>query len=117
LSLELIIQNAGVHDFAYEVSPDGWFSDIQVNVLSTLLLGLLMLQWLRGNPTQAHLGFVGTGAHFENNDLSKWPKQDVLQFWNMEENFISGQANYAVSKLLLQYGVQEMAVIAAAHGR
>jgi hypothetical protein len=76
-----------------------------------------MLQWLREKSRQAHLGFVGTGAHFANNDLSKWPKQDVLKFWNMKENFISGQDNYAVSKLILQYCVQEMAVIAAADGR
>jgi len=71
---------------------------------------------MREKPGQSHLGFVGSGAHFKV-DLSKWPKQDILKFWSIEENFLSGRDNYGISKLLLQYCVQEMAILVAADGK
>ncbi|KAF8850073.1 NAD(P)-binding protein [Acephala macrosclerotiorum] len=113
---DIILLNCGVQDFIYKTSPQGWFTNIQVNVLSTTLLGLLLIQWLRSRPTQSHLIFTGSGSHWEV-DLSKWPEEDVLRYWSKEENFVDGRESYGVSKLMLHYCVNEMARVAASDGK
>ncbi|KAK0119363.1 hypothetical protein ONS95_010815 [Cadophora gregata] len=112
---DVVLLNAGVHPFSFTLSPNGWEQALQVNVLSTLLLAILMIPWLReirkpGQKPQ-HLGFVGSSSHYFP-DISKFSKQDVLQSRNREENFVSGMSNYAVSKLLFQYGALEVARLA-----
>ena len=85
-----------------------------MNVLSTILLGLLVVPWLRAvkRPGQVqHLGFVGSSAHYFP-DISKFPAQGVLQHFNKQEHWVSGLHNYAISKLLFQYGALELAKLA-----
>ena len=87
--IDIVLLNAGTHRFVHRESPDGWEMDLQVNTLGTTLLGLLMLQWMRSvkTPEQTqHLGFVGSGSHFDLVDISSptFPKQDVLNFYNQK---------------------------------
>ncbi|KAG4437048.1 hypothetical protein IFR05_007462 [Cadophora sp. M221] len=112
--IDIVLLNAGVHNFDFKQSPDGWEGDIQVNTLSTLLLGLLLLPWLREiqQPGQTqHLGFVGSSSHYTP-DISKFPRQGVLDSRNKPENFVSGMHTYAISKLLFHYGALELAKLA-----
>lgn len=114
---DIVLLNAGVHTFAYQKLPEGWEADLQVNVLSTTLLALLMLQWMRDvkKPGQVqHLTFTGSGSHMEPDiEAAKFPKQDILNHWNQQKNYESGRAQYAVSKLLLLYASREMANLAS----
>jgi hypothetical protein len=51
-------------------------------------------------------------------DIKKWPKENVIKYWSKKENWKNGQANYATSKLLEQYAVNEIAKLACdADGR
>jgi len=103
-----------VHNFEFQQSPDGWEQDIQVNVLSTTILGLLMIPWLREikQPGRVqHLGFVGSSSHYFP-DILTFPKQGVLQHFNQQEHWASGLHNYAISKLLFHYGALQLAKLA-----
>lgn len=117
--LDILLLNAGTHHFAYQESPDGWEMDLQVNALGTTLLGLLMLQWLRSVKKQdqtQHLGFVGSGAHFDTVDISspKFPQNDALKFCNQKENYPGGRPQYGISKLFQQYAFLEITKLALA---
>jgi NAD(P)-dependent dehydrogenase (short-subunit alcohol dehydrogenase family) len=108
-----VLLNAGIHNFAYQTLPEGWEGDLQVNLLSTTLLALLLLPWMKSikKPGQVqHLTFTGSGSHMNPNiEASKFPKQDILKYWNEKAHFESGQWNYGVSKLLLMYATREIA--------
>jgi NAD(P)-dependent dehydrogenase (short-subunit alcohol dehydrogenase family) len=117
--VDRVLLNAGVHNFHYERLAGGWEADLQVNVLSTALLGVLVLDWMRagaagGKGGAPHLVFVGSGAHIEAVDVGDgtWPGQDVLGFWNRETSFVNGRMQYGASKLLLQYVAREVAALA-----
>ena len=90
---------------------------MQVNVLSTALLALLLLPWLKSaGRGKAHLGIVGSGLH-RGVDISAgngWPQEDVVKYWNEKENWQKkgGQGMYGVSKLLVQYCMGEIAKLA-----
>ncbi|KAH7355449.1 hypothetical protein BKA65DRAFT_498436 [Rhexocercosporidium sp. MPI-PUGE-AT-0058] len=112
--IDIVLLNAGVHAFDFKLSPEGWETDTQVNTLSTILLGLLLLPWLREikKPGQTHhLGFVGSSSHYRP-DISKFPQQGVLEARNDPKNFVSGVHNYGISKLLFHYGALELAKLA-----
>ena len=51
-----------------------------------------------------------------NIEASKFPKQDILRYWNDKANFESGQWNYGISKLLLMYASREVASLALGDG-
>lgn len=92
---------------------------IQVNTVSTTLLALLLLPWLKQYRSQrsapAHLVLVGSGTHLSV-DIKPWPsyiKQDggVIAYYAKKENFPAGQLStkmYGTSKLLVQYAIEEM---------
>lgn len=64
--LDIVILNAGVHMSTYEQSPYGWEETLQVNVLSTTLLGLLILPKLKASKTAQStpvLEIVSSGLH------------------------------------------------------
>ncbi|KAL8365668.1 hypothetical protein RB595_004464 [Gaeumannomyces hyphopodioides] len=111
-----ICLNAGVIDAAWSQSPEGWVPTLQVNVLSTVLLAQLLLPWLKSlrgvRARPAHLTLVGSGMHL-NVDVSKWPalaekSGGILRHFSARENF-RGQELYAVSKLMLQHALAELA--------
>ncbi|KAF4611328.1 hypothetical protein G7Y89_g15685 [Cudoniella acicularis] len=110
--IDIVILNAGIHNFAHRQSPDGWEGDLQVNTLSTSLLGILILQWMRDlkKPGQLqHLCFIATGAFTDVDIKSKtFPKHDVLRTVNSHDNYVSPRWNYFISKLFLVYAMKEL---------
>ena len=65
--LDAIVLNAGIHNQSWEVS-EGWEQTIQVNVINTLLLGLLALPKLRETKktyvdSSPHLEIVSSQLH------------------------------------------------------
>lgn len=115
-----MLLNAGLHHFTYQKLPESWEGDLQVNVLSTSLLALLMLQWMhdvkKSGQTQ-HLTFTGSGSHMTPDiQAPNFPEQDILKYWNQEKNFESGRSQYSISKLLLMYSSREVANLALDDG-
>ncbi len=116
-NIDVVLLNAGVYKITYEKSPDGWEETLQVNTLSTTLLGLLLIPWMREAPSATgkpqHLGFVSSGTHTMVDIGTKdFPKKDVLQYYSEEKHFVPGQGSYPLSKLFLMYAVNEIAKIA-----
>lgn len=120
-TIDIVLLNAGLINFDYLPSPDGWEGDLQVNVLSTTLLGLLLLPWMRSVRKKGqiqHLGFTGSWSHTEPKITGRylgkvWPRTNVLGYWNKKENNPSGQKEYAISKLLFHYAANEIAKLAS----
>jgi NAD(P)-dependent dehydrogenase (short-subunit alcohol dehydrogenase family) len=116
-SIDIVLLNAGVYKNTYEKSPDGWEETLQVNTLSTVLLGLLLLPWMKKskppNARPQHLGFVSSGLHTRAQiDGDDFPKENILKYWSDEKHFLPVPANYSISKLLMMYGVTELAKLA-----
>lgn len=68
--LDVVVLNAGVMMREYEVSGEGWEQTLQVNTLSTALMGLLLLPKLAASRTGyggkeglPHLVVVNSGLH------------------------------------------------------
>lgn len=105
-----------MYTFSYQKLPEGWESDLQVNVLSTTLLALLILPWMREvkkSGQTPHLTFTGSASHMLPDIGSpKFPGQDILKFFNEEKNYESGRTQYGNSKLLLMYASREVANLA-----
>jgi NAD(P)-dependent dehydrogenase (short-subunit alcohol dehydrogenase family) len=110
-ALDVVLLNAGLYSTAFKLGQEGWEESIQVHVLSTALLALELLPWLKklgGGPK--HLGVVTSGLHrgVKIGKADGWPQEDVLGFYNKEENWPKKPDMYAVSKLLEQYIVNEI---------
>jgi NAD(P)-dependent dehydrogenase (short-subunit alcohol dehydrogenase family) len=112
-SIDYVLLNAGVLNNKYKkVEGDGWEESIQVNVLSSALLGLLLLPWMKiAGKGKAHLGVVTSGRHRDVDVEKVFPEKDVLEYFNKEENF-PGPNSYPYSKLMQQYVVNELAKLA-----
>ncbi|KAI1781022.1 NAD(P)-binding protein [Hypoxylon cercidicola] len=118
--LDCVILNAGVAGVDFKLADEGWEQNIQVNALSTALLGLLLLPWLKAERAHrsapAHLAVVSSGRHLEP-DIRQWKEWaaasgGVLQHFNEPENWPGPEAIYAVTKLMAQYAVDELADMA-----
>jgi NAD(P)-dependent dehydrogenase (short-subunit alcohol dehydrogenase family) len=111
-TIDYVLLNAGLLNVKYKLGQEGYEESIQVNVLSSALLGLLLLPWIKvAGKGKAHLGVVTSGRHRSVDIMGKFPQQDVLGFFSKEENFPGGQM-YQISKLLEQYVVNELAKLA-----
>jgi NAD(P)-dependent dehydrogenase (short-subunit alcohol dehydrogenase family) len=115
--IDTVFLNAGVQNVSGSVSKEGWENTLQVNVLSTALLALLLLPWMKtAGKGKAHLAFTGSGMHrgVDVGPKSGWPQHDVLKYWNTKENFkkAGGTTMYSNSKLLLMYTMREIAKLA-----
>lgn len=119
--LDMAIMNAGMASMAYATTPDGWERTIQVNVLSTTLLGFyllpLLLRTRQKHPeARPHLAFLTSDIHM----MIKFPERrqttvNLLQLLNGEEQWKKSQAaggpteRYGVTKLMDLYIAEEMA--------
>jgi NAD(P)-dependent dehydrogenase (short-subunit alcohol dehydrogenase family) len=114
-AIDVVLLNAGVLKKTYDVSPDGWEETLQVNTLSTISLGLLLLPWMESCRTPGrnqHLGFVTSGLHTRAKiETKNFPKDDVLRYWSEEKHF-AGSETYGLSKLFMNYGVAEIVKLA-----
>ncbi|KAK2828962.1 hypothetical protein FQN49_007230 [Arthroderma sp. PD_2] len=115
-SLDCAVLNAGVINSEFVESPEGWEQTIQVNTLSTTLLGLLLLSWMKQKQNDrgtSHLVIVTSRDHLDP-DITTWAGKSanggILRHFSSKENWPSGQSlpNYGNSKLMLTYAVEEM---------
>ena len=113
--IDVVLLNAGLLNKAFQPGAEGFEETIQVNVLSTALLGLLLLPWIKeAGGGRAHLGFVTSGTH-RDVAIDEWPREDVLGYLSKKENWPKG-GMYGSSKLLEQYVVNEIAKLAVGSG-
>lgn len=112
--LDIAILNAGVSRTKFQVTEHGWEEDLQVNTLSTILLGILLLPKLK--QSKQHTGkipileFVNSGLHQKakiNPDALK-DENGILQAYNTPKLF-GGASQYSLSKLFLMYGTNKLA--------
>lgn len=119
--LNTALLNAGVYNREFVVSPQGWEGNLQVNLLSTILLGLLLLPKLKAsndttNSSQTHLSFVSSGTmrFVKAHDLLV--ESNLLDYLNNECTF-KEMPRYPVSKYLLDCGMREIANLTLKNGR
>jgi NAD(P)-dependent dehydrogenase (short-subunit alcohol dehydrogenase family) len=113
--LDIAVLNAGVRKVAHTLSKHGWEEDLQVNVLSTMLLGILLLPKLK--ESKKHTGmipileFVNSGFH-ATADVPQHIRNSpsILAEYNKPERFNS-QRQYVHSKLLLMFATNSLAAV------
>ncbi|PQE21035.1 short-chain dehydrogenase reductase family protein [Rutstroemia sp. NJR-2017a WRK4] len=109
--IDVVCLNVGAISTEFQTGEEGWEKMVEIS-LATTLLALLLLPWMKeAGKGNAHLGIVTSGLH-RRVDIKKWPKENVIKYWSKKENWKNGQANYATSKLLEQYAVNEIAKLA-----
>ena len=118
-SLDVAVLNAGVLVSTFEKSEYGWEKTLQVNTISTALLGMLLLPKLKASKTPEFtptLELVGSGAHATANlDEKHLQEEHLVESYNNAEAItggIAGQQQYARSKLFLMYANAGLAKIA-----
>jgi NAD(P)-dependent dehydrogenase (short-subunit alcohol dehydrogenase family) len=114
--VDVLELNAGVLDKEYRVSPEGWEQTLQVNVLSTALLALLLLPKLRSSKTTdgpPHLAIVSSGTHTRVGEEPFKTDGNLLEWLSRPDSY-SGQKQYSVSKLLVEWMTKEMAAMVTA---
>lgn len=105
--LDIAVLNAGVVMASYQQSAYGWEKTLQVNVLSTALLGLLLMSKLKASKTADFtpvLELVSSGNHYLVESLATDPSSKVglLELNNRSANF-DAAGQYTISKLFLEY--------------
>ncbi|KAL8974906.1 MAG: hypothetical protein Q9197_000875 [Variospora fuerteventurae] len=115
-NLDVVLLNAGVGPPTYQKSPEGWEMAVQVNVLSTALMGLLLLPKLRatvqtrpGKPV--HMTFVNSVAHVD--VKREWFQSMTLLDAANEEKAWDAQKSYGMVKLLGMAAMRGVAQAAA----
>lgn len=113
-TVDYVLLNAGVFQRYYAKSPEGWEETLQVNVLSTTLLALLLLPWMKANAPAGrtpHLGVVTSGLHASVRVDFVDSSERLLEHYDDAANFARKQ--YGISKLFAMYAVEGLAAIAA----
>jgi NAD(P)-dependent dehydrogenase (short-subunit alcohol dehydrogenase family) len=126
--LDAAILNAGTFQTQHQKSSDGWEETIQVNTVSTLLLGTLLLPLLLASPSttspnatmRPHLNFVSSSysnrmtiAYMNPATTSSTPVTLLSSPRNFPTGVLGGQIQYGRSKLLLEYGMRHLAQLPA----
>ncbi|KAG7424599.1 Short chain dehydrogenase yanD [Fusarium oxysporum f. sp. raphani] len=121
--IDVVVLNAGTFNSSFIMSPDGWEETIQANTLSTALLAILLIKWMKAGrqnrQTPASLVFVSSGRHLTP-DISEWPEWEkreggILLHYKNASNWPSDSAvdaMYATSKLLVMYVFEEICKLA-----
>ena len=100
--IDVVLLNAGLAAPRFSKSDQGWEMAVQVNVLSTALMGLLLLPKLRATAearrSLVHLTFTNSVAHAD--VKREWlAGKTLLALANDEESF-NQEKNYGIVKLL-----------------
>ncbi|KAI4282148.1 MAG: hypothetical protein L6R38_003155 [Xanthoria sp. 2 TBL-2021] len=115
--LDVALLNAGVVQFEYQVSDEGWEQTLQVNVLGTTYLGILLLPLLNERSSTSatvastrNLAFVSSG-NYSSAELSPQAvsSPNLLQYCNKKQEFPGPEPQYNISKLFLMYAANELA--------
>ena len=111
--LDIAILNAGIRRSSYHAGDQGWEEDLQVNTLSTVLLGVLLLPKLK--QSKQHTGrtpileLVNSGLHQSAVVPPEVRQQSsILEHYNKRENFKEGNL-YKFSKVFLMYATNKLA--------
>lgn len=123
--LDVVVLNAGVGVASWRASPDGWEQTLQVNVLSTALLGLRLLPAMVRSAAQTpgvpapRMVIVSSEVHqwaCVTEQISAWPsltdngRIGVLEALNDRARSEKDlPARYPLSKLLNLYTMRELA--------
>jgi NAD(P)-dependent dehydrogenase (short-subunit alcohol dehydrogenase family) len=108
--IDIVLLNAGALNTTFHLGAEGYEQTIQVTVLSTALLALILLPWMKeAGKGRGHLAFVTSGRH-RIVAIDTWPEENALQWLSKEENWPSSM--YATAKLLEQYVANEIAKLA-----
>lgn len=128
--LDIVILNAGVMRAEHHVTEDGWEEILQVNALSTSLLGILMLPKLveTAKADEAHLPHMcfvsSTGVLVGDRERLK-TREGALKAVSLEDNFPFsppnlGQRQYELTKLIGEYaklGIANLPLLRSKDGR
>ncbi|KAH8678397.1 hypothetical protein BX600DRAFT_545980 [Xylariales sp. PMI_506] len=116
--VDIVILNAGVAGVEPKVLGEGWNDTIQVNTLSTILLAALLLPRMKveraKRQSAANLSIVGSINHTRV-DITPWAswvnekQESVLEHLSKPENWRGPSDIYDASKLMAQYGFNELA--------
>lgn len=111
--LDIAILNAGLRRSSYHVGSQGWEEDLQVNTLSSVLLGVLLLPKLKQSKHYTGktpiLEFVNSGLHQSAVVPTEVRQQpNILAHYNKHENFKEG-SQYKYSKIFLMYATNRLA--------
>ena len=113
--LDIAILNAGLRRTPFVKSDYGWEDDLQVNCISTILLGILLLPTLKRSKSTSGgipvLEFTNSGLHATCAIRAEAVEADsILQAYNTPEAF-APQDQYASSKLLLMFATNKLAEV------
>ena len=114
--LDIAVLNAGVYSTTYEQSKYGWEWTFQINTLSTVLLGLLLLPKLYASKEvsidKPILEIVGSSRHVVAEiEPDQDASENLLERFNHKEDF-TGSRQYQMSKLFVQYAMRKIAKLA-----
>lgn len=111
--LDIAILNAGIYNASFRQARYGFEGDLQINTLSTTLLGILLLPKLKEKKTDTRhipiLEFTNSGLH-QSVQINKEALETsaYLQTYNKSENFRANH-QYSISKLFLMYATNKLA--------
>jgi len=111
--LDIAILNAGVQRTHRVESQHGWEEDLQVNTLSSTLLGILLLPKLKASRASSQhipvLEFVNSGLHRGANVTPEiHSESSIIEWYNRPENF-GGFPQYRNTKFLLMCATNQLA--------
>ncbi|KAI3327981.1 NAD(P)-binding protein [Xylariaceae sp. AK1471] len=118
--VDFVLLNAGVAGVEFTAVDEEWEQTIQVNVLSTVLLALLLLPWMKierkNRSSPAHLSIVGSSQHLEP-DIEAWKtyiakEGGVLAHYRDPKNWPGPKTMYGATKLMVHYAANELAELA-----
>lgn len=116
--LDYVLLNAGISNPSFVMGEHGWEQTLQVNTLSTALLGLLMFQNLKNSLSRSGavkpvLQITSSGTHVRA-EVTPEHRQagNILESYNTPEAY-SGQRQYGLSKLFIQLFVIHLANMAS----
>jgi len=110
--LDVAVLNAGVYMVAYEESKYGWEETLQVNTLSTALLGLLLLPKMKASRSENSLPvleIVSSGNHERVTIPEEHRRVDNLLKSYNSANGYNALNQYGTSKLFVMYVMQTLA--------
>jgi len=111
--LDAAILNAGTVQVKHVESRDGFEEDLQVNAISTILLGLLILPLLLASSNKSpHLNFISSGnaTKVTPEAMQQYMKDpQPLRSMSKASNFPGPGKAYGQSKLVLEHGMRHMA--------
>jgi NAD(P)-dependent dehydrogenase (short-subunit alcohol dehydrogenase family) len=110
-ALHVALLNAGVMHRDYVLSYDGWEDTLQVNTLSTALLGLLLLPKLRETSSShyhAHLTIVSSGSATRVTEKDLPASGELLKHLTQHTG-PRPRKRYPISKLLIEYVARNIA--------